>query len=122
MVSWCQLGRLIPLSLIQILATCQTFGIYKFIQYIDKGAEMARVQVSSKLDEAQAQDYFAALEKRVGMSMGELAITVKYAHFRDVTYINDWRYYISQDEWAKMSVGARIDAFLVAKAKAEEWD
>ena len=85
---------------------------------------MARVQVSSKLDEKEAQDYFAALEKRVGMSMGELVITVKHAHFRDVTYINDWRYYVSQDEWGKMSVGARIDALLVAMAKvdAEEWD
>ncbi len=85
---------------------------------------MARVQVSSKLDEKEAQDYFAALEKRVGMGMGELAITVKHAHFEGVSYIGDWRYYVSQDEWAKMSVGARIDAFLVAKAKAdaEEWD
>ena len=85
---------------------------------------MARVQVSSKLDEKEAQDYFAALEKRVGMSMRELALTVKHAHFDDVGHVGDWRYYIYQEEWAKIGVGARIDAFLVAKAKAdaEEWD
>lgn len=83
------------------------------------GKKMARVQVSSRLDEKEAHDYFAALEERVGVSMRELAITVKHAHFDDVGSVGDWRYYIYRDEWAKMSVGARIDAFLVAKAKAD---